>query len=60
MKIILQRQSYGWAVWFYGVPGMPEDVEIPLPFTRDASLAMVAADMRRRFPGASIRNTDNI
>lgn len=59
-KIILERRSYGWAAWFFGleyrlsgdaaVRQMPEDVEMPLPFTRDAPLAMVAADIRKRFP----------
>jgi hypothetical protein len=53
MKIILQRRSYGWAAWFYG-GDMPEDVELPLPLTSAASPTMVAADIRRRFPGAEV------
>jgi hypothetical protein len=53
MKIILQRRSYGWAAWFYGTR-MPEDVELPLPLRSSASPAMVAADIRRRFPGAEV------
>jgi hypothetical protein len=53
MKIVLQRRSYGWAVWFYG-GDMPEDVELPLPLTSSASPTMVAADIRRRFPNAHV------
>ena len=53
MKIILQRRSYGWAAWFYG-SDMPEDVELPLPFTSSASPTMVGADIRRRFPNAQV------
>jgi hypothetical protein len=53
MKIILQRRSYGWAAWFYG-GDMPEDVELPLPLTSAASPAMVAANIRHRFPQAEV------
>jgi hypothetical protein len=45
---------------FYGVRRMPEGVEIPLPFAAEAPLAMVAADMRKRFAGARVLYRTNL
>ena len=54
MAIILERRADYWGAWFYGVERMPEDVELPLPFAPSATLAMVAADIRKRFPGSPV------
>ena len=54
MAIILEKRSYGWGVWFYGVGRMPEDVEIPLPLSTSAPLHVAALHMRKRFPDAVI------
>jgi hypothetical protein len=48
--IILCRQEYGWSATFLGVDKMPEDVELPLPLTLEASLLDVIAHMSKRFP----------
>jgi hypothetical protein len=53
-KIILEKRRDYWGAWFYGFDNMPEDVELPLPFTPLAYLMMVAKDMRKRFPNAYV------
>jgi hypothetical protein len=53
-KIILEKRRDYWGVWLYGIDRMPEDVELPLPFGPQAPLAMVAADMRKRFPNTYV------
>lgn len=60
MKIILEKRRDYWGVWMYGVPGMPEDVELPLPFSPLAYLQTVANDMRKRFPGARLFYRDTL
>ena len=41
-----------WLATFRGSAVMPEGVPLPLPFTPDAPLAMVRANLARRFPKA--------
>ena len=59
MKIILERYEYGWGAWFYGVGRMPEDVEIPLPWSPQAYLQTVAKDLNNRFPHARVYCREN-
>jgi hypothetical protein len=58
--IILQRREYGWTAMFFGVGRMPEDYEIPLPFSSLAYLQTVANDMRKRFAGARVLYRTNL
>ena len=53
-KMILEKRPGYWSVWFYGVDRMPEDVELPLPYSEKAPLEMVVAHMRKRFPNVAI------
>jgi hypothetical protein len=53
-KIILEKRRDYWGAWFYGINGMPEDVEIPLTFTSLAYLMIVAKAMRDRFPNTYV------
>ena len=60
-KIVLSNSaSHGWTVVMQGISGMPDNTELPLPFTYTAPLAMVAADMRRRFNGAVLFYRDRL
>ena len=51
-KIILEKRADYWGAWMYGIADMPEDIELPLPWSPQAYLMTVARDMRKRFPGA--------
>lgn len=51
--ITLQVNSTGWYAEFQDVSGMP-DARLPLPFTVQAMLPQVAADIRKRFPKARL------
>lgn len=58
-KIILEKHDYGWSAMFFGVPKMPEDVEIPLSTVRPlAYLHTIANDMRKRYPKATLLYRD--
>ena len=46
--IVEQRCDY-WAAWFYGFDRIPEDVELPLPYSAQAPLVTIAEHMRKRF-----------
>jgi len=59
-KIILEKRRDYWGAWLYGIDGMPEDVELPLPWSPQAYLMTVARDMRKRFPGARLLYRDTL
>ena len=58
-KIILEQRADYWGAWMYGIEGMPEDIELPLPFGPQAPMTMVARDMHKRFPIARVYFRDN-
>jgi hypothetical protein len=47
------RLNKCWLATFAG-GHMPQNVPLPLPFNNDATFAQVAADLMRRFPGATV------
>jgi hypothetical protein len=58
-EVILEKRPDYWGAWLYGIDRMPEDIELPLPWSPLASLMRVAADMRARFPGAIVWHREN-
>jgi hypothetical protein len=56
MTVVLYHRT-NWSAFFYGCigTGLPEDVEIPLPFHGSAPLTVVRAYLHARFPNATVR-----
>ena len=50
MTIVLRKTPQGWTIKFRDGGDMPQNVEMPLPFTSRAPFEMVAAELRSRFP----------
>lgn len=49
--ITISKNHQGWQASFKG-GNMPNNVELPLPFTNIATAEMVMNDLRKRFPDA--------
>jgi hypothetical protein len=56
--VIITRQDYGWSAMFFGFEKMPEDVEIPLPLTSEATLSDVMWHIRKSFPNTRFQYRD--
>ena len=54
MTIYLEDSATCWTATCQGSDVMPNGEPLPLPFTRDCSICVVADDLRRRFPGARV------
>lgn len=52
--IIIRIVSTGWQATFRHFDDIPNNVALPLPFAAAASAATVRADLRQRFPFATI------
>lgn len=58
MKITIKNTATGWVAKFQ-VGGVPQNVWLPLPFTRTAEPIMVARDLCKRFKGAELYYVTN-
>jgi hypothetical protein len=52
--ITIAYTAQGWTATFKNAPNMPQGVALPLPFSAAARAEIVQADLRKRFPGATI------
>lgn len=52
--ITISKCDYGWTATFKGSTTMPNGIELSLPFGHQAAAAMVRADLRSRFAGATL------
>jgi len=54
IRLERSRKAQCWLASFHAIDGMPEGIQVPLPYTLRAGTWIVVSDLQDRFPDAMI------